>query len=143
MKETKTDYEDMFKDDGIKIMKNILELAKWLKELVNRTKIPVVLAGMPTSDRILAINEQLKQRFSARSDVDPFKLETAAEITNFKLLLQTIDYELPFPRRSQLADSDTALSFFVASRGLISAVMKPISKGAELAIKKGQEGDDR
>jgi predicted AAA+ superfamily ATPase len=117
----------------------LTESAKWLKEFINRTKLPVVLVGMPTSDKILAKNEQLKRRFSARRDLNPFKFKTEAEIMDFRKLLQMIDHELPFPKRSQLADPDTALRFYVASRGLISGVMKPISKGAELAMKKGQD----
>jgi Cdc6-like AAA superfamily ATPase len=130
------EFQRLIDDKSNLVIKKSAEL---VRDLVTRTNVPVVLVGMPESDMILGANEQLKRRFTARRDLTPFKFHTDGDIMNFRKLLQLIDKKLPLSERSQLADPDMALRFYLASRGLISGVMKLVSKAAELAMEQDYE----
>ena len=54
----------------------VLQVASdWLKNFLNKTKVPMVLMGLPYSVRILEANPQLRRRFSVRKELKPFVWE--------------------------------------------------------------------
>jgi len=59
--------------------KNVLKtVSDWLKNLINETRVPIVLVGMPGCESVLENkgNEQLKRRFSSREHIEPFRWDT-------------------------------------------------------------------
>lgn len=73
--------------DSKKVLKTVSD---WLKLLMDRTRVPIVLAGLPYSHTILDEigNEQLQRRFATRIELEPFAYETSAERQNFRRFLK-------------------------------------------------------
>ena len=125
--------------------KNVLKMVSdWLKNLLNETRVPTVLVGMPGCENVLERkgNEQLKRRFSSRTEIQPFSWDTPAHINEFRQLLKEIDHALPLLKTSHLADATTAFLIYSATNGVINYVMKLLRWAAKLAIKSGVEQID-
>jgi hypothetical protein len=108
--------------------------ANWLKDLLNETNVPVVLAGMPSSDVILRANAQLERRFAVRTSIEPFSWRTSAEQTEFRTFLRVLDRQLPLERASPLDDLDTALRIFSATGGVLGSLMTLVRRATVLAV---------
>lgn len=130
------EFQHLIDRDSSKILQNV---ANWLKTLINETKVPMVLCGMPWSEAILRNNSQLKRRFQARLDLNTFSWMSAEGQKDFRRLLKAVEDRLPFIEPSNLADYHTAFRFFCASRGVISMVMRIIIAATEIALKRNQE----
>lgn len=116
--------------------------ADWLKNLINATKIPVVLLGMPTCTRILDANPQLRRRFAIRRSIEPFvwlRQENGKTDFPMRKLLKVIEMRLPLKAISNLADPDIAKRIYCATGGVIDSIMKLVRGAAELAIETGIE----
>lgn len=120
-------------------------ISDWLKNLLNQTKVPIVLVGMPGCESVLDSkgNEQLKRRFSNREQIEPFSWQGPKEIQEFRQLLKKIDDELPLLKDSHLADLTTAFLIYSATDGVISYVMKLVRRASRMAIKRGLERIDQ
>jgi len=114
--------------------KTIQDVANWIKSLINATKIPIILMGMPGSRVILTDDDQLKRRFSAKRSLDPFGWSTAERRTEYRTLLAQIDSALPFLERSELAHEDLAYPIFLSSGGKIAGTMKLITNAGIAAV---------
>lgn len=117
----------------------LIDISNWLKDLINETRKPVVLVGMPHSERILQANPQLERRFSMRETLEPFRWGTATEQSVFERFLQELDERLPFPRRSNLQTVETAKRIFFATQGIVGYVMKLVRRAAIMAIDEGAD----
>lgn len=102
LKELKTEliildeFQHFIDRDSLKVLKTISD---WLKLLIDNSKLPVVLMGMPYSHLILDTrgNEQLRRRFSLRKSIEPFGWgEQDEEQEDFRNFLKLVDAELPF-----------------------------------------------
>jgi predicted AAA+ superfamily ATPase len=127
--------------------KNVLKtISDWLKNLINETRRPIVLVGMPGCESVLENkgNEQLKRRFSSREEIAPFvwDTDTPEHIVEFRNLLKGIDDALPLLNDSHLAEETTAFLIHAATDGVINYVMKLLRWAAKLAIEKGSEQID-
>jgi predicted AAA+ superfamily ATPase len=125
--------------------KNVLKtISDWLKNLINDTRRPIVLVGMPGCESVLENkgNEQLKRRFSSREEILPFAWDTAEHIVEFRQLLKEIDNALPLLKDSHLAEATTAFLIHSATDGVINYVMKLLRWAAKLAIESGLEQID-
>jgi hypothetical protein len=112
----------------------LVNVSDWLKDLINETKKPVVLVGMPHSEVVLRANPQLERRFSMRESLEPFGWGTTAKQGEFKFFLEHLDRHLPLPKRSNLSDHEMAFRIFCATYGLIGYVMKLVRRAAIMAI---------
>jgi hypothetical protein len=120
--------------------KSVLDsVSNWLKDLINETEKPVVLVGMPYSEIVLEANPQLERRFSMRESLDPFVWNTSAGQKEFKSFLKHLDRRLPFPKRSNLTDHETAFRIYCATNGFIGYLMKLVRRAAILAIDRKAE----
>jgi type II secretory pathway predicted ATPase ExeA len=130
------EFQHFIDRDSQKILQTVSD---WLKDLLNETKIPIVLIGMPNSERILEANRQLKRRFSVRINIDPFGWETAEQRQDFRKFLRMVDMNLPLLKRSNLADVETAFRFFHASDGIVANVMQVARRATVLAIERSMD----
>jgi predicted AAA+ superfamily ATPase len=124
--------------------KNVLKtISDWLKNLINETHLPIILAGMPGCESVLENkgNEQLKRRFSSRKQIAPFAWDTE-HVDEFKQLLKRIDDALPLLKDSHLAEATTAFLIHSATDGVINYVMKLLRWAAKLALESGLEQID-
>jgi len=109
-------------------------VANWLKDLLNETKVPVILTGMPSSDIILQANAQLERRFKMRERLDPFGWETPAQQTEYRAFLRYLDDSLPLAEHSHLIDTELAFRIYYATGGVIGHMMDLIRHASNLAI---------
>ncbi|MDT5061707.1 MAG: hypothetical protein QOH63_2166 [Acidobacteriota bacterium] len=130
------EFQHVIDRDSTKVL---LTVSDWLKTLLNETKVPIILIGMPSSVVILDANPQLRRRFTARQSLEPFGWKTEGHEDEFRKLLKMIDSRLPLRQRSNLADVNTAYRFYCATGGFISSIMKLVRRGTALAINEGTE----
>jgi hypothetical protein len=134
-----------FKDrESLKVLKNISD---WLKILMNRTKLPIILIGMPNSSDVLDVkgNEQLKRRLPWRESLDSFGWGNKDTQQNeMRSFLAMLDEALAgiLPRRSNLSDVDTAYLIHKATDGVIDRIMKLVRHAAEVVLLKGLQKID-
>lgn len=103
----------------------------WMKNLLNASKVAVVLAGLKKAQDLLLSNEQLRRRFSATVYCDRFNVENEASATQFAQLLVSFQPILPVPAL-EFASSGTLLRFYHASFGLIDYLIKVIDRAVYL-----------
>lgn len=112
------------------------ETTDWLKNLLNASKIAVVLAGLKKTEELLFSNEQLRRRFSSTAYYDRFNVYGSAGASNFASLLKAFEKTIPVPALEFTA-SETLARFYYASYGLIDYLIKVIERSVWLA----QHGD--
>lgn len=113
--------------------------ADWLKNLLNRVKKTMIILGMPGADRILDINEQLKNRFLTRKYLAPFAWSTEEQIYEYRNFLRELDMKLPLRKDSNLAERKTALRMYCATSGIMGKNVKLIRAATKMAIAERME----
>lgn len=113
--------------------------ADWLKLLIVRSKIPVVLFGMPYSTVILDTNKQLAGRFELQHKLEPFRVDNKENVKKYRTFLKYLDDALPFAQRSDLVDKDMMKRIYVFSKGNMRRIRRLINRASRLAINEGQE----
>lgn len=114
-------------------------VANWVKSLINETRVPVVLIGMPWSNTILLQNPQLRRRFMVNEVLSPFQWGDSESAREFRLFLLLLDRALPFNVPSNLWGPEIAFRFFVASQGVIAHLMSLARRAATIAVKSSAE----
>jgi hypothetical protein len=129
------EFQHFADKDSAKVLKNVSD---WLKNLIDESRKPFVIWGMPYADQILyeAGNEQLRRRFSIRKSLDPFGWSTKKDKDEFRGFLTLVDGQLPFATPSRLGSLTMAFRFSCATNGRIGYVMKIIRRAAELTIRR-------
>jgi hypothetical protein len=107
----------------------------WMKNLLNASKVAVVLAGLKRTQDLLLSNEQLRRRFSATAYYDRFNINDLNSARQFANLLFNFQNLLPVPALKFIAD-ETLVRFYHASFGLIDYLIKIIDRAVFLV----QEG---
>jgi Bacterial TniB protein len=125
------EFQNFIESDSNVILNSV---SNWLKDLINETRKPVILVGMPYAEIVLQANPQFERRFSMRESLDGFNWMTAAGQTEFKTFLEHLDTRLPFTKRSNLTDHEIAFRIYCATNGFIGYMMKLIRRAAILAI---------
>ena len=111
------------------------DVANWLKGLINNTKIPIVLLGLPESQEILLKNSQLRRRFYYFVNLEPFNISSAegeSEFLKFLIIIKNrsnFEFEHDF-----LLDKKFYLPLFFAASGTVANIMKFIKLVFRYAI---------
>lgn len=121
----------------------IQQVTDWLKNLIDKAAIPVVLLGLPDCEGVLKLNVQLARRFSARHDLKTFGFSTEQEQEAFRTLLKAVQSALPV-RSICLYSPEMALRFYVATYGLIDYVCKIVDAAIQIVVQRnlGEIGKD-
>jgi Cdc6-like AAA superfamily ATPase len=135
------DFQHFIDRDSLLVLRT---LSDWLKNLIDETRKPIIVVGMPSCDAVLdePQNEQLKRRFAIRECLEPFSWKSKEERKRLRNFLDLVDEQLPFSECSHLADFNTASLIQKATGGTIAYIMKLIRRAAALAIKDGVEKID-
>jgi hypothetical protein len=107
-------------------------VSDWLKNLINKVGIPVILAGLPRSIAVVNANPQLRRRFGAPHYMQPFGFVSQDEQLEFRGVLKVIQSRLPVPC-IDLSEANVAQRFFYASHGLLDYVVKIIDDAVSRA----------
>lgn len=111
----------------------------WVKTFMEDVKVPILLCGMPESDKVFKYTDQLDRRFCIRVQLTAFKYGTKDEQFEFRAFLNNVDKQLPFPEQSYIADRPLAEKLFYASKGVPFYVMKILEEATVHALKLGQD----
>ena len=107
-------------------------VSDWLKNLINKVGIPVILAGLPRSIAVVNVNPQLRRRFGAPHYMKPFGFDNQDEKLEFRGVLDDIQARLPVPC-TDLSEANMAQRFYFASHGLLDYVVKIIDDAVSRA----------
>lgn len=132
------EFQHFIDRDSQKVLKTISD---WLKLLMDDTRVPIILVGMPYSHGILDAdgNEQLQRRFSVRISLQPFDWNDSEDRKDFRKFLQAVDDKLPLNDWSNLSDTNMAYRIYIATDGVISRVMKLVRRATVIALDLGME----
>lgn len=134
-------FEDMAKSCGVELIiidefqnaiesgtdKVVYKVADWLKTIINRTNIPVVILGMPWAQDVLSVNSQLESRFPIKHHIKMYGKDNFADWIKFLIKL---DKNLPFNEPIGLKDPALAFRLLAISNGKIGALMKNVIRPA-------------
>lgn len=111
----------------------------WLKNLMNLTKISVVLVGLPRSIAALNANPQLRRRFRSPLHHREFGFIEESAQKDFCALLDALEQCLPVRFAPSLAEPSTARQMYYATHGLIDYVVKILDDAVSMSgAKSGQ-----
>lgn len=107
--------------------------ADWLKGLINKARVPTVIAGLEQTEQLFSGNEQLRRRFRNPFKMEPFEW---ADKTKSKLLrnfLKNIQDEIPFEEGLDISSSEMSYRFYCASNGLVGYIVAIIREAVDIA----------
>lgn len=111
------------------------QVSDWLKTLIDKAGISTVLMGLECSEQILAINEQLRRRFSRRIDLKAFSISNAESSSTFIGVLMKIDEVLNLPQRIDFSKDPQRLEqLYFATNGIMDYMVKLLLGAYEVAI---------
>jgi len=115
----------------------IWNTSEWIKTLVNLTKRPVVLFGMPYSKQVIDSNIALISRFPIIHHIEEYDEKTAGEWLDF---LKDVDSQLPFTTKANLDDPELGIRLMCAAGGNLGRLMKRIIRpAAKTAVREGAD----
>lgn len=117
--------------------KLMASVSDWVKRLAEAISIPIVLCGLPESERIFKYNPQLDDRCSNRLFLTPFRYETEGEKSYFKKFLDEVDKALPFQDRSYISEYSERI--YYATLGITRQVMTLLENATKHAALSGSD----
>ncbi|PKO92569.1 MAG: transposase [Betaproteobacteria bacterium HGW-Betaproteobacteria-1] len=99
-------------------------VADWLKTLVDRVKVALVVAGLPDCMAVISQNEQLSGRFVGAIKIPRFDWAKPTEKDEFVAILEAFQDALPEYDLPNLASDNMAFRFYCASGGLVGYIVK-------------------
>ncbi len=110
----------------------LTQVGNWLKMILNKTKCPIILFGMPYSKLVLQANSQLHGRFSIQFELRPFSYEEGNGV--FKRFLEHLDKALPFEKPAGLAKENLQKKLYAFSQGNMRSLRNLIYQASIEAI---------
>ncbi|WP_432463252.1 TniB family NTP-binding protein [Agarivorans sp. QJM3NY_33] len=115
----------------------LTQVGNWLKMILNKTKCPIVLFGMPYSRVVLQANSQLHGRFSIQFELRPFSYQRGNGV--FKTFLSHLDRALPFEKEAGLAYDELQKKLYAFSQGNMRSLRNLIYHASIEAINNEQD----
>ncbi|MEZ8303611.1 TniB family NTP-binding protein [Vibrio splendidus] len=115
----------------------LTQVANWIKMILNKTKCPIVLFGMPYSKVVLKANSQLHGRFSIQFELRPFSYQNGEGV--FKTFLEHLDKALPFEKEVGLVEQGLQKKLYAFSQGNMRSLRNLIYQASVEAIDKQHE----
>lgn len=110
----------------------LTKVGNWLKMILNKTKCPIVIFGMPYSKVVLQANSQLHGRFAIQFEMRPFSYQGGKGV--FKTFLEYLDKALPFEELAGLANDNLQKKLYAFSQGNMRSLRNLIYQASIEAI---------
>jgi hypothetical protein len=110
--------------------------ADMLKNLMSEG-IPVVFIGLSSSRAYFVKNQQLGRRCTPKIHLNPFRVATAEERSEFLALLKAFHLGLPLDGDSALVEPGCALGFHHATFGLVGHLTQLVEESLRVALEEG------
>jgi hypothetical protein len=121
------------------------EVTEFIKSLLNRVKVQIVIAGLPRLLDISVPGEktmQLRRRLQPTIILKPYDWATRSGRTMFSGVLGVMEKMMGLPDASGLAKHEMAKRIYVATGGEIGIVSKYLSEALSVALAIGQRSID-
>lgn len=109
-------------------------VADWLKSVINDSRVPFVVMGLPRCHRILELNEQLRRRFLPRVELHRFRIDKAGELKQFVGVLKSLESSLPLQGPTALTNKNVIPRIYYATHGVIDHTMKLVAESLNIAL---------
>ncbi|MFL9890927.1 TniB family NTP-binding protein [Paraburkholderia sp. RL17-381-BIF-C] len=113
--------------------KTLHTAADWLKRFVDATRVSFVLAGIPRTRRLLATNDQLRERFREIIEIDRFSVANKSAEHEFRSVLNTFRGCLQGLPTIDFSAPAIARLFAFASDGRLRDIRRLLVRAVELA----------
>jgi hypothetical protein len=112
------------------------DVSNMMKNLIKEQNIACVLVGLPYTEEVLRVNEQLGSLFGDPRLLEPFCWDTdhPETVQEFRMFLHQFEQQLPLPPQTFLSSQELAWRCFVATQGKVGYVMRLLRRSAENAI---------
>ncbi|WP_299581531.1 ATP-binding protein [uncultured Microbulbifer sp.] len=117
----------------------IASITDWFKDLMNHSKVPVVLVGMPWCLDVVKENDQLDTRVGYRYYLETFRV--SRQFSHFIKFIELFSKSYEFANGFSLSEPETAYRLFAYSSGIIRAIRGQIIRAANLAKSAGKPID--
>lgn len=114
------------------------ESTTWTKTMMNRTKIPFVIAGLPICRELVSRHTELKRRLSSQVMLTQFSIETLEERSTFASVLHKLAEWLPFEEKPSFKEDGLLTRFHFASAGLFGYMTKLWPRARDISLKRGE-----
>jgi energy-coupling factor transporter ATP-binding protein EcfA2 len=116
----------------------IKDIGDWIRDLIDNSKILVVLLGAPSAKEIIQRNPQLRRRATRQVKIDYFKINTAKRFVDFQEFLKRFDAELPLAQTTEVTSAMTKRIYF-ATNGIFDYVFMLFSRVVGFAVDAGRD----
>ncbi|WP_106302924.1 TniB family NTP-binding protein [Paraburkholderia sp. BL18I3N2] len=113
--------------------KTLHTTADWLKGLADATRVSFVLAGIPRTRSLLAINDQFRGRFREVIEIDRFSVANKSAEREFRSVLKAFKGYLRELPTIDLSEAAIARLFTFATDGRLRAIRSLLVRAVELA----------
>lgn len=114
-------------------------ITDWFKDLMNHSKVPVALVGMPWCLGVVKENDQLDTRVGYRYYLETFSV--SSRFSHFEKFLALFSTGYEFAKDFSLLERETAYRLFAYSSGIIRTISGQIIRAASLAESAGKPID--
>ncbi|WP_144156028.1 TniB family NTP-binding protein [Paraburkholderia sp. BCC1885] len=114
--------------------KTLHTAADWLKRLVDATRVSFVLAGIPRTRRLLATNDQLRDRFREVIEIDRFSVANATNEHEFRSALNVFKGYLRDLPTLDISGKTIVRLFAFATDGRLRDIRRLLARAVELAF---------
>ena len=109
----------------------------WLKNMIEKTRIPVVIFGLEASELVVKSSQQLSRRFSSQFKISAFNLNDDQDFIEFRAVMKGLQEALPLSVAEPLYEANLARRFLVASNGLLGYLSPILEEAVVVATKAG------
>jgi Cdc6-like AAA superfamily ATPase len=131
------EFQHLLERDSLKLHH---ETADWLKALIDATGVPTVVVGLPYSEDILTVNEQLRRRFQSSVPLEAFDWNQPKSKRRYVSFLKEISKVYAFDEDCDLSDISLAYRLYCASGGLVGYIFKIVRYATDLARLENADG---
>ncbi len=110
-------------------------ISDWLKNLMDRTSVCLILSGLPESEIIIKSNAQLNRRLSGRVELTPFSYEDDEDFKEFRGLLRAYAEIMPIGSEMPLHEANLARRFILACGGRLDFLRTILEEAVFLSKK--------
>lgn len=113
--------------------RKLVEVSEWLKGLLNRLDVSVVLCGLPSLLLVLDINQQLRRRFSRVVRLRSFSTKATDDLEVFAGVANALIRDMPL-RCPVLEQPEFLVKLQYATGGLVDYMCKMINGAYRIAV---------
>jgi hypothetical protein len=110
-------------------------VGSWLKSLLNRGRVPMVISGLPTVEQLVDIDGELSRRTRQRCTLLPFVWDDPDDQMEFRWILLSYERVLQLEAPADLSGPYLAMRLFLASDGVVGNVRKLLENAVLIAAR--------